>query len=301
MGSVNAQTPNYFGNNPAWSAGFWCSGGMGCEWPPYTMGFQDQIVYYTDGLEILGSETYYKIRKKTYRYSYTFGPDPDEILDVFEIYVRQEGRAIYYYESSTGQDSLLVSYDLNIGDSFGGRFGVDNSSLQVEVIDSILVGGNYRIIIYVDTLLNKSVVEGIGYLSQYNGANNAGDYFGLGGFFGGGLGFEYSLNCYGENNLPLWNSLIGGGCQITLDNPELENNIQIEIFPNPVNDILKIRAENDEIQSIAIMNLQGQIVVELSVDQSSNEVDVSHLESGVYLVSILTFKGNIVRKQITRL
>jgi len=293
LNKVEAQIPDYFGNNPAWSCGFWCSGGEGCpSWPEYPMGYGDAILYYFDGEQTFGTNTYHKLYKKIYRYDSVLGPDPVETWNLFVMYVRQEGRAIYFYNS--GQDSLFISYDLSVGDFFGGHYGTIGTTAQIEMIDSVLVGTTYRYIFYPDTMTNSVIIEGIGYLVD-NGLND-------GGYFGDpytpyiGLGFSYSLTCYGENNVSLW-PIPGASCGLTLDMVEEINFSSIEIFPNPVTDILNINLGNEQIQSVEILNLQGQIV-----QLGENEiVDVSHLETGVYIISIITTEGNTFRKQFIKI
>ena len=70
----------------------------------------------------------------------------------------------------------------------------------------------------------------------------------------------------------------------------------IEIFPNPVEDVLLINGY--EISKIEIINSKGQGVIMLN-NGNLNEVDVSQLQPGLYFVVIYTEK-EIVKKKILK-
>jgi len=56
-------------------------------------------------------------------------------------------------------------------------------------------------------------------------------------------------------------------------------------FPNPVNDELSLRAQNN-IQNISIYNMLGQEVSRISPNTVSSDVDMSVLKTGVYFVNV---------------
>ena len=75
-----------------------------------------------------------------------------------------------------------------------------------------------------------------------------------------------------------------------------ENDIisNISLYPNPTNDILNIKLSN--IKSIEIIDLNGRIV--MSKKSNLKDIDVSLLESGIYLANIETPNGNFIEKFI---
>lgn len=75
---------------------------------------------------------------------------------------------------------------------------------------------------------------------------------------------------------------------------------QVQIFPNPVNDILNIQAEDLNIQNVKIISLTGQILMTEQVNNSNVNLNTSTLPSGIYLISITTDKG-ILNKKISKL
>ena len=71
------------------------------------------------------------------------------------------------------------------------------------------------------------------------------------------------------------------------------NNLEVVLYPNPVRDILNIEIEND-IQSIEIYNIQGQKVL----TSNQNQINVSGLATGMYVVRIQDAENNISTKKI---
>jgi hypothetical protein len=56
-------------------------------------------------------------------------------------------------------------------------------------------------------------------------------------------------------------------------------------FPNPVNDVLNLRAQSN-IQNVSIYNMLGQEVSRISPNTVSSDVDMSALQTGVYFVNV---------------
>lgn len=64
-----------------------------------------------------------------------------------------------------------------------------------------------------------------------------------------------------------------------------ENYLETKMYPNPVNNILTISAE-EEIQSISIYNILSVKVMEAVINNKETVIDLSKLESGMYLIEI---------------
>lgn len=77
--------------------------------------------------------------------------------------------------------------------------------------------------------------------------------------------------------------------------------IQLAVYPNPINDIINISTGNAVIQNIVIFNSFGQKVAEEKVNNSATKhsMSVANLESGIYFISVQTAKG-IVRKKVIK-
>ena len=65
---------------------------------------------------------------------------------------------------------------------------------------------------------------------------------------------------------------------------------RFKIYPNPVNEVLNLNTKQDtEVYSLTIYNLLGQQVQ--TITNPSNAIDVSSLETGNYILKIVTEKG----------
>ncbi|HBX53787.1 MAG: hypothetical protein A2275_07285 [Bacteroidetes bacterium RIFOXYA12_FULL_35_11] len=75
------------------------------------------------------------------------------------------------------------------------------------------------------------------------------------------------------------------------------NNLnQIAIYPNPVNDKLTIETMSNS--TVEIINSQGQIIKNLELINSKNNIDLKKLIGGVYTIKIKNDDGIIVKKLI---
>lgn len=83
---------------------------------------------------------------------------------------------------------------------------------------------------------------------------------------------------------------------LNIDNYNLTSD-NAKIFPNPVNDILNVKLSNtNQLQSIQVVDLNGRII--LNIDRPSNTIDMSSLQSGLYILNIDTSNGNITKRFI---
>jgi hypothetical protein len=65
-----------------------------------------------------------------------------------------------------------------------------------------------------------------------------------------------------------------------------------EVYPNPVSTILNINSKKQiEINSIAIYNVLGQLVITIPNAQQVSTIDISDLKTGNYFIKINSDKG----------
>ena len=84
----------------------------------------------------------------------------------------------------------------------------------------------------------------------------------------------------------IWN------CTIGLE----ENNVlNVELYPNPVNNVLTVKGDN--IVKVAIFNALGQEVVAV---ENRNEIDVTSLNNGLYFVRVTDVNGNVSVNKIVK-
>lgn len=74
---------------------------------------------------------------------------------------------------------------------------------------------------------------------------------------------------------------------------------EITVYPNPANDLVNIQSPSN-IKSVAVYDLQGRLINTVKANQKNTEVNISHLNTGIYFFSIETEAGTLVKKIIKR-
>lgn len=77
------------------------------------------------------------------------------------------------------------------------------------------------------------------------------------------------------------------------------NKTKIQVYPNPVADILKVTTATNA-KSITIYDISGKLVLSQLAKTSNNEVNMSQLKSGTYLVTVETETGKETTKVIKK-
>ncbi len=91
------------------------------------------------------------------------------------------------------------------------------------------------------------------------------------------------------NNAIIWEDF---GSISTLKNEDFENNIKVQLYPNPTSNILKIQLKNYILEKVNIYNILSQLVK----TETSKVINIENLKSGIYNVEIITNKGKSIKK-----
>ncbi len=78
----------------------------------------------------------------------------------------------------------------------------------------------------------------------------------------------------------------------TNDIPAVEN---LMVYPNPVSGILNVRGDS-KINSVQIINISGQLVLESAVNGNSTMINTSSLTKGLYMLNVISANGIDTRK-----
>ena len=210
---IYGQIPDYFANDPKWVCGYWNSD----QWKPPIQPTTSTYVYYLNGDSTIGGVDYHKLYSRGLTMG--FGPLPINTFDGFTGYLlRQDNRSIRFWSTQIEADSLLVSYEYQIGDTVRGDvFQECNSHRTIQKIDSVLVNSEYRRVLYIDSISGPVITEGIGHQTEINGS--------IGEFIDPlciGLGFDWSIECFGYGLTPYWDSQgTGGNCYLNVGVEEI--------------------------------------------------------------------------------
>lgn len=97
----------------------------------------------------------------------------------------------------------------------------------------------------------------------------------------------YIISSLGEQIVPIIDNYTVG--------LEENNALNVELYPNPVNNVLTIKGDN--IVKVAIFNALGQEVVAV---ENRNEIDVTSLNNGLYFVRVTDVNGNVSVNKIVK-
>ena len=94
--------------------------------------------------------------------------------------------------------------------------------------------------------------------------------------------------------------MIISGFDQSLGNEDYNKLNKISLFPNPVNDLLSIAGAETIIKGYNIFDIQGRLIKQFTSSNSINQIDVSSLESGVYLLKLKSELGEVVKRFIKK-
>lgn len=75
---------------------------------------------------------------------------------------------------------------------------------------------------------------------------------------------------------------------------------EIEIYPNPIQDVLTINSPRAAVQQVKIYDIKGSVISEETINSQNVQMNVSTLKSAVYFVEITTQSGTTVKRLIKR-
>ena len=86
---------------------------------------------------------------------------------------------------------------------------------------------------------------------------------------------------------------------LSIEKQEFNNLVNVSLFPNPTSNILNIRVDNQQIESVKIYNLLGKEVIQLSAkNETLNKIDISHFTNGIYILQIKTDSNSYTKKVV---
>jgi hypothetical protein len=113
---------------------------------------------------------------------------------------------------------------------------------------------------------------------------------------------DYSYGRYGDGTSRWFvlSAMTPGESNLYTYLPELPKDDDIEIYPNPVSELLEIRLIKPDVNGldISIIDQLGREKIHQSIDGYGGQVDVSELPPGIYMVRIKGTDGSFVHKMI---
>ncbi len=257
--------------------------------------------------EIIGEDTI--IEEQTYKKLYRsekYGEYHPLINKQLIGFIREtDDRKVYVRNCISGQEGLIYDYYVEEGDTldFRNTFLLPHHSLYelfcehssepcdtVSVVDAVYyaeingVNRKHYVLDIYKLSFPLLFIEGIGSLE--------GLYY-CGYIHIGLTGGDFHVLCAYKNGDLYYDNPNYDFCYLT--NTEDFDIAEIQIYPNPATSILNIVSE-ENIESVEILNISGQVVSFKTVSNNIAKVDISALSSGVYFAKIYFFDNVLVRK-----
>ena len=163
-----------------------------------------------------------------------------------------------------------------------------------EVVASNIGASTYRVLLY--SMTNKTLTKGslsiLNFPVFISSNVSEGNYT---------FNFSNVIITNTENidisSLALENGQITvSGTQLSVGDQELERSIQL--YPNPVKDILSIKSKAIVISKVGIYSVLGKKINE--VKSNFESIGISNLSNGLYIIRIFSDKGSITKRIIKR-
>jgi len=107
-----------------------------------------------------------------------------------------------------------------------------------------------------------------------------------------GDSFTNEANIYFDYNFPILTNKATSKFEVTLGTKDFEFSNYFTLYPNPAKDVLNISTKQSiEIQSLAIYDILGQLVIAVPNAKSVSTIDVSKLRTGNYFIKVKSDKG----------
>jgi len=287
LSKLDAQI-SYFENDPVWRLTHgWSQDGFNVIYTYYT--------YYVDGDTLVNDTAYHKM--------YTHRWNDSEVLGTeLKGLVRQEERKVFARDvdglwTLDNTDQLIYDFGLEVGDTIPQTplyLWPSNEPTTVESIDSLLIGDNYHRIINSNDI-DATLLEGVGHAQGF--------------FEGMGIPFDhvYYLECYHKNNSEIifsneqlgWWGSGTENCDLTISIEEINDDRFISVFPNPSNGLLKISC-SVTIKHLSVIDIFGQKVMQVDKPETTFQLAISGLKSGLYTLSVQLMNGETNIKRLIK-
>ena len=75
------------------------------------------------------------------------------------------------------------------------------------------------------------------------------------------------------------------------------NETSYNVYPNPVKDILTVKAEN--MRQVEIYNSLGQLVKSISCNDDEVKINVNDMQNGMYFVNVINNNGEMTTSKVS--
>lgn len=239
----------------------------------------EEYSFIISGDTTINSQIYHKL-SIPYVSFYTSGTCTQIHYPGYKGAIRQDvlNKKVFIVPSSSTTEELLYDFNMALGDTVQGYLASYSGSYDtVLLIDSVLVGNDYRKRWYINDWYEIYLIEGIGstygLLENSPGYSTDADY--------------YNLNCYMEQEQTLYPDT-NINCQLITSIKDIGTvKDQVKVFPNPSKGSFSVEFQQPkDIKFISLEDIVGNKILQEEIN-GQRKVYLDNIPSGTYILSIL--------------
>ena len=260
----------------------------------------DYIKFTSDKDTVILGETCRKITKRHKLYC-------NGRPDVEYIFYRND--TVFFLDTVFNEFQILYVFSAVTGDSWSIKFkdenqNIDTLTISVDSVSSTLINGQNLKTLYVtysknnDTLqqpYTSTIIERIGdihYMFNWTPLSSS---------MACDANYTSGLRCYEDSILGFYPTGIADSCNYTYSgNNDFEYSKSFELFPNPTQDEIEIKAKKFSNYTLYLFDLSGKQVKSYKVYGSKFRIDLSSVEKGIYIIRLQTDKQVIGYKKLIK-
>ena len=177
---------------------------------------------------------------------------------------------------------------------------------QVDSTGSIMINGSHLKILYVTSYIDSISPKSASYKSKIIDRIGDVDFLTMDMRFGYGMcDFDgtVGLRCFESPSLGSYSTGIVPSCDYTNVGIEEETErTKVSVYPNPVSDFLHVELKDfSHAHAFKIHDLNGRVVLEPEITESTTDIDVSGLRSGLYFYELVEEGIRVSQGKIVKL
>ena len=212
--------------------------------------------------------------------------DRDEPTIVTHEYIYEEGNIVYWWNKDLEEFTTLYDYNAEPGDEWEIKVGTESIIVHVDDVDIFEYDGETHKRLYISDagdIFNGEIVMGFGHMTSFFPEK----------LMNQGRGFRVDgLRCYwvedallyhnGDEDCDAIHSVLQG-------TNEPSDNAAFAVYPNPTNGILYVETvctPSLPDPTYRITNLMGQTLLQGTLQNETQQIDISKLPAGMYYISV---------------
>lgn len=239
----------------------------------------EEYSYSISGDTTINSQTYHKLIIP-YVSFYTSGTCTQLHYPGYKGAIRQDvfNKKVYIISPTSTTEVLLYDFNMDLGDTVQGYIasyaGLNDT---VILIDSVLVGNEFRKRWYINDWYGIYLIEGIG--STYGLLENSPGY--------STDANSYTLDCFMEQEQTLYPDTITN-CQLITSVKDIGPvSDQVKVFPNPSRGSFSVEfLQPMDIKCISLEDIVGNRILQKETN-GQRKIYLDHIPGGIYILTIL--------------